>query len=208
VRRGMEAATGRPGELVERVLEAVDDPAPQLRAVATTLLIKALDVADDERILIDDMVASDLAAAMIDPVAAAEAGLRLRDGLVGHLRRAVIANGEGAVARVMRDYLVTHMQRWASRAVDDVDNRRRAERFLAWAERPEQLRAAQQRGLFAGMDAEELRRLADRRIRAPVTPETALDLWSQVDRWLSALDDRLSDEVIRQWERAAGGDVL
>jgi len=201
----MEDVAGRPGELVDRLLEAVDDPAPQLRAVTTTLLIKALDVTDDERSLIDAMVGSDLAAAMIDPVAAAEAGLRLHQGLTTHLHDLAGVHGESAVVRTMRDYLITHIQRWASRAVDDVDNRRRAERFLAWADRPEQLRAAQQRGLFAGMDAEELRRLADRRISAPVTPETALDLWSQVDQWLAAIEERLGDAVLAAWQRAAPG---
>jgi hypothetical protein len=202
----MEDVTGLPGELIDRLLDTVDDPAPQLRAVATTLLIKALDVGDDERSLIDSMVGSDLAAAMIDPVAAAEAGLRLHQGLASHLQALVAMHGESTVARAMRDYLVTHIQRWASRAVDDVDNRRRAERFLAWADRPEQLRAAQQRGLFAGMDAEELRRLADRRISAPVTPETALDLWSQVDQWLASLDERLGEDVLAAFDRAAPRD--
>ena len=81
----------------------------------------------------------------------------------------------------MRDHLIAHIDRWATRAVDDADNRRRAERFLAWAERPEQVQAAQRRGLFAGMDADQLRRLADTRVRGPVTPETALDVWTQVE---------------------------
>jgi hypothetical protein len=88
---------------------------------------------------------------------------------------------ESAVTRALRDYLATQLERWASRAVDDADNRRRAERFLAWAERPGQLEAAQRRGLFIGMNSEEFRRLADTRVREPVTPETALRLWTQVD---------------------------
>src|SRR5207248_11792886 len=61
------SVTGRPGELSERLLDAVDRPEPQLRAVATTLLIKALDVPGEEQSLIESMVASDDAAVMIDP---------------------------------------------------------------------------------------------------------------------------------------------
>jgi hypothetical protein len=199
----MEGIGGVAGELSERLLDAVDDPSPHLRAVATTLLIKAVDDPDREAALIEAMVGSDPAAAMIDPLAAAEAGLRLRHGLGDRLRAMAGDHGEAVVARSLRDHLAAQIRRWATTAVDDADNRRRAERFLAWADRPDQLRAAQERGLFAGMDAEELRRLADRRVRAPVTPETALGLWSQVDGWLARLDDALGDQVIAAWERAA-----
>lgn len=197
----MEDVAGLPGELSDRLLDMVDDPAPQMRAFTTTLLIKALEVPAGEGSLIDAMVASDPAAAMIDPVVAAEAGLRLRHGLATALAALVAEHGEAHVVRVMRDHLVTQMQRWASRAVDDADNRRRAERFLAWADRPDQLRAAQRRGLFAGMDAAELRRLADTQVQAPVTPETALGLWRQVDSWLASMEDRLGDDVVAAWEQ-------
>ena len=98
---------------------------------------------------------------------------------------------------------MSQIERWATRAVDDADNRRRAERFLAWAERPGQLEAAQRRGLFAGMDASELRRLADTRVRGPVSPETALEVWVQVDEWTSAADAALGDTVLTSWESAA-----
>lgn len=162
--QAMASITGRTGELSERLLDMVDRPAPQLRVVATTLLIKALDVPSEEGTLMEAMVASDDAAAMIDPAAAAEAGLRLRRRLASRLDELSAEHGEAATIRVMRDYLTAQIERWASRAVDDADNRRRAERFLAWAERPEELQAAQRRGLFAGMDAAELRRLADARM--------------------------------------------
>jgi hypothetical protein len=201
----MADVVGRAGELRDRLLDVVDDPAPQLRAVATTLLIKALDVPTGEGSLIDAMVGSDSAAAMLDPAAAAEAGLRLRQGLAARLDELAVEHGEAAVAHAMRDYLVTHIQRWASRAVDDAERRRRAERFLAWADRPDQLRAAQRRGLFVGMDAAELRRLADTRVRAPVTPETAVQVWTQADAWLAGLEDRLGDDVVADWQRAASG---
>jgi hypothetical protein len=199
----MEEISGRAGELFDRLLDVVDDPAPQLRAVATTLLIKAVDDPGREMAMIEAMVGSDPAAAMIDPVAAAEAGLRLRQGLGMRLRAMADEHGEAVVVRSLRRHLAAQIERWATRAVDDADNRRRAERFLAWADRPDELRAAQQRGLFAGMDAEDLRRLADDRVRAPVTAETAVGLWSQVEGWLAALDDRLGDGTLAAWERAA-----
>ena len=149
----MPSFDGRPGELTDRLLDLLDRPGPQLRAVATTLLIKALDMPGEERELMEAMVASDDAAAMIDPVAAAAAGVRLRHGLAARLSVLACEYGEAPVVRTMRDHLLSQVQKWATRAVDDADNRRRAERFLAWAERPGQLEAAQRRGLFAGMDA-------------------------------------------------------
>jgi hypothetical protein len=199
----MEPVRGRGGELSERLLDLVDRPDPHLRAVATTLLIKALDLPGEELSLMEAMVASDGAAVMIDPEAAAAAGRHLRHRLAGRLRDLALVHGEATVVAAMRDHLVAQIQRWASRAVDDADNRRRAERFLAWAERPGQLEAAQRRGLFAGMDAAELRRLADTRVGASVTAETALGVWVQVDEWLAMVEDRLGDDVLASWRLAA-----
>jgi hypothetical protein len=108
------------------------------------------------------------------------------------------------VTRTLRDHVAAQLDRWASRAVDDADNRRRAERFLAWAERPGQLEAAQRRGLFIGMDADDFRRLADTRVREPVTPEAAVRVWTQVDEWQGAARERLGDAVLASWETAAG----
>jgi hypothetical protein len=199
----MEAVTGRDGELSERLLEVVDRPGPQLRAVATTLLIKALDIPTEEGALMEAMVASDDAAAMIDPVAAAAVGLHLHARLAARLVELAIEHDEPSVVRAMRDHLTAQVDRWAGRAVDDADNRRRAERFLAWAERPGQLEAAQRRGLFVGMDAAEFRQLADTRARSPVTPETALAIWAQVDDWHAVVEDYVGDGVLAAWE--AGG---
>lgn len=194
---GAAPSGGRPpGELVERLLDLVDRPGPQLRAVATTLLIKAVDVPGDETAWIELMVASDDAGAMIDPAAAADAGLRLRAGLADRLGELADEHGEARVVRAMRDHLLAQVRRWAGRAVDDADNRRRAERFLAWAERPEQLRAAQQRGLFAGMDAEELRHMAEARANAEVTPETALAVWAAVESWVAEVDAAIGDAAL------------
>ena len=50
------------------------------------------------------------------------------------------------------------------------------------------------------MDAAELRRLADNRIAAPVTPETALGVWVQVDDWFAVVEDRLSDAALASWD--------
>jgi hypothetical protein len=200
----MVSISGRAGELNGRLLDLVDRPGPQLRAVATTLLIKALDIPAEESVLMEDMVASDDAAVMIDPGAAAAARQHLRGRLAARLEDLAGSHGEPNMVRVMRDHLTTQIERWATRAVDDADNRRRAERFLAWAERPGQLEAAQRRGLFAGMDAAELRRMADTRVRGPVTPETALSVWVQVDEWIAAADEALSDSVLARWEQAAG----
>jgi hypothetical protein len=200
----MEKVAGRPGELSERLLDLVDWPEPQLRAVATTLLIKAVDAPGEEMALMEAMVASDPAAVMIDPAAAARAGRFLRGRLSARLGELAAEHGESNLTRALRDHLTGQIQRWATRAVDDADNRRRAERFLAWADRPGQLPAAQRRGLFMGMDIDEFRRLADTRVRGPVTPETALGVWTQVDEWLAVAQDRLGDSVLVSWDRATG----
>ncbi|HET9072631.1 MAG TPA: hypothetical protein VFN60_12015 [Acidimicrobiales bacterium] len=197
----MGAVTGAPGELLDRLLDALDAPGPQLRAVVTTLLAVALDPPGGARPLLDDMVASDDAAAMIDPPAAAEAAIRLRRGLRDALDLAVDGRDEATVVRTLRDHLLTQVDRWAARSVDDADTRRRAERFLAWAERPEQLEWAQRRGLFAGMDAEDLRRLAARQAAQPVSPETALQVWSEVDRWVATAEEAVGDAVVAEWRR-------
>jgi hypothetical protein len=115
------------------------------------------------------------------------------------------AHGEDVTVRAMRDHLLAQVDRWATRAVDDAANRRRAERFLAWAERPDQLEAAQRRGMFAGMDTEEVRRLADDRVRRPVTPELAVELWEQVESWKALVDGRLGDRALDTWRTAAAG---
>jgi len=200
----MEKVAGRPGELSERLLDLVDWPEPHLRAVATTLLIKALDIPGEEMALMESMVASDHAAVLIDPEAAAGAGRHLRNRLAARLVELAAEHGEPQVIRTMRDHLATQIERWGTRAVDDADNRRRAERFLAWAERPGQLEAAQRRGLFIGMDAQEFRRLADGMGGVPVTPETAVGVWVQVEAWLARAQERLGDEVLASWETAAG----
>jgi hypothetical protein len=199
----MEQVTGRPGELRNRLLDLVDQPGPQLRAVATTLLIKALDIPGEEMALIECMVGSDGAAVMIDPVAAARAAGHLRSRLSARLERLAAGHGEPHVVRVMRDHLIAQVEVWASRAVNDADTRRRAERFLAWADRPGQLQAAQRRGLFVGMDPGEFRRLAAGHMRGPVTPETALAVWVEVDGWLRQVQDRLGDAVLVAWENEA-----
>ncbi len=200
----MEKVAGRPGELSERLLDLADWPEPHLRAVATTLLIKALDIPGEEMVLMESMVASDDAAVLIDPAAAARARRHLRCRLAARLEELAADHGESDVTRALRDYLAAQIERWGTRAVDDADNRRRAERFLAWAERPGQLEAAQRRGLFIGMDADEFRRLADAMGREPVTPETAVGVWAQVEEWLSVVQERLGDEVLASWETAAG----
>jgi hypothetical protein len=202
----MEDVAGRPGELIGRLLDLLDAPGPQLRAFATTLLIRALELPLGQGSLVDALIGSDRAAALIDPAEAARAGARLREGLAGALDDLAATHGEVNVVRVMRDHLVTQVQAWASRAVDDVDNRRRAERFLAWAERPDQLRAAQRRGLFAGMDAGDLRRLAENQVQAPVTPETALGLWTEVEGWLELVEARVGERTLDAWRRAGGPD--
>ena len=152
----------------------------------------------------ESMVASDPAAVIIDPAAADQAGRYLRGRLAGRLAELAAEHGESNLTRALRDHLTGQIERWATRAVDDADNRRRAERFLAWADRPGQLQAAQRRGLFIGMDPEEFRRLAYTRVRGPVTPETALGVWAQVDEWLTVARDRLGDPVLASWDRATG----
>jgi hypothetical protein len=204
----MDAITGRPGELNQRLLDVVDQPGPRLRAVATTLLIKALDCPGEEGTLMEAMVASDAAAAMLDPVAAAASALHLRSRLAAGLEELAAGHGELTVVRSMRTHLTAQVDRWAARAVDDADNRRRAERLLAWADRPEQLAAAQRRGLFAGMNAAELRQLADNQVRSPVTPETALEVWTQVHDWLAHMQSQLGDGVLAAWSAAGGSDPL
>ena len=201
----MSDVTGREGELSERLVDLVDRPEPQMRAVATTVLIKALDMPEEELALMESMVASDSAAVMIDAAAAVRARDHLRHRLITRMGELAADYGEVQVVRVMRDHLAAQIERWGTRAVDDADNRRRAERFLAWAERPGQLRAAQRRGLFAGMDVTEFRRLADTRVRGPVTPETAVNVWAQVDEWLTAMNERLGDPVLTAWDAAASG---
>jgi hypothetical protein len=203
VRLEMKQVTGRPGELRDRLLDLVDQPGPQLRAVATTLLIKALDVPGEEMALIECMVGSDGAAVMIDPAEAARAAGHLRSRLSLRLEELAAGYGEPHVVRVMRDHLIAQIEVWASRAVDDADSRRRAERFLAWAERPGQLKAAQRRGLFIGMDPREFRRLAESHVREPVTAETALAVWVEVEDWLRLTQDGLGDTVLAAWETAA-----
>ena len=48
------------------------------------------------------------------------------DGLLrAALERQAAANGEAHVVRVLRDYQLERMERWAERTVDDADNRRR-----------------------------------------------------------------------------------
>jgi hypothetical protein len=200
----MNQITGSPGELNERLLDLVDQPEPRLRAVATTLLIKAVDIPNEEGALMELMVASDGAAVMIDEAAATRARRELRQRLDVRLRQLSLEYGEVAVIRAMRDYLKSQVERWATRAVDDADGRQRAERFLAWAERPGQLEAAQQRGLFTGMDVDDLRRLADTHVRGPVEPETAVAIWAQAERWFAAAGESLSDAVLTEWELARG----
>lgn len=198
------AIDGVPGELIGRLIDVVDAPDAQLRAFATTLLIRALELPLGPGSLLDAMIGSDRAAALIDAEDAAAARVRLREGLATALDDLAAAHGEEAVVRVMRDHLVTQVRAWAGRAVDDVDNRRRVERFLAWADRPEQLRAAQRRGLFAGMDAGDLRRMAENQTKAPVTPESALGVWAEVERWLSLVEDTVGDGVLAAWQQAGG----
>jgi hypothetical protein len=200
----MQTVAGRQGELIERLLDIVDWREPQLRAVATTVLIKALGLPDEELALMEAMVGSDPAAFMIDREAAGRAGRYLRGRLTARLEELAADHGEAQVTRVMRDHLAAQIGRWASRAVDDADNRRRAERFLAWAERPGQLQAAQRRGLFIGMDTNDFRRMADDRVRLPVTPETALGVWVQVEQWLALTQERLGDDVLASWVTATG----
>lgn len=203
----MAAASGAPGELIERLVDLVEAPDPHLRAVLITLLIKALDDPAAEPGLIEAMVTSDDAAAMIDPVAAAASALRLRSGLTARLTEMAADHGEARTVVAMRDHLLGQTERWASTAVDDADNRRRAERFLAWAERPGELEAAQRRGIFVGLDAEDFRRLAAARVAAPVSAESALGVWAAVERWRTLAEEAIGDATIEAWSAAGpGGD--
>jgi hypothetical protein len=189
--------TGTRGELLDRLLDVLDAPGPQLRAVVTTLIVIAIEPPDATGPLLEAMVASDDAAAMIDPAAAAESALRLRTAL----EREAAGWDEPSVVRVLRDHVLAQVDRWASRSVDDADTRRRAEKFLAWADRPDQLARAQQRGLFAGMQADELRRLAARQAASPVSPETALQVWAEVHRWNATVTELVGDDVLAEWCR-------
>jgi len=183
------------GALIDRLLEVADDPAPQLRAVVTTLLIKALDdPAEGEMIRL--MVSSDAAGAILDPSGATEAKAHL-DRLLGvALERRAEQTGEAHLVRVLRDYLLERMESWAERTVDDADNRRRAERLLVLADQPQLLAAAQRRGFMMGMSADDVRALARDRVGAPVTPETVTELWTQLERWRERADELLGDDVI------------
>jgi hypothetical protein len=54
------------------------------------------------------------------------------------------------------------------------------------------------------MDASEFRRLAQTGVATPVTPETALGVWVQVDQWLTEVEEQLGDPVLASWEDASG----
>ena len=187
--------SGRDGELVERLLDTADDPAPQVRAVVTTLLIKGL-VDDDASALIALMVRSDGAARIVDPEVAETAYLQLRGRLAVALSELVGAHNEPQVVRAWRDYLLSQMERWASRAVDDADNRKRAERFLLFADNPAALAALpKRRGFLLGMSAHDLRVLAETRGTEPVSPETATGLWAEHEAWRRRVVDLLGEET-------------
>ena len=181
--------------LIDRLLAVADDPAPQIRAVVTTLLIKALDDPDEGE-MIRLMVSSDAAGAILDAGAAADARRQLDGLLRAALDRAAAANGEAHLVRVLRDYLLERMERWAERTVDDADNRRRAERLLVLADQPELLAAAQRRGFMMGLTADDVRALARERVGAPVTAETVTQLWAQLERWRERAHDLLGDEIV------------
>lgn len=185
--------------LIDRLLDVADDPAPQIRAVVSTLLVKALDdPAEGEMIRL--MVSSDAAGAILDPGAAADAKAQLDRLLRAALRRRAAETGEAHLVRVLRDYLHERMDRWAERTVDDADNRRRAERLLVLADQPKLLAAAQRRGFMMGMSADDVRALARDRVAAPVTPETVTELWSQLERWRERVDALLGDDAIARWQ--------
>lgn len=181
--------------LIDRLLAVADDPAPQLRAVVTTLLIKALDdPAEGEMIRL--MVASDAAGAILDPTEATTSRAELERLLRAALERQAAVNGEAHVVRVLRDYLFERMELWAARTVDDADNRRRAERLLVLADQPQLLAAAQRRGFMMGLSADDIRTLARERVGAPVTPETVTTLWGQLERWRERAEELLGDEIV------------
>jgi hypothetical protein len=193
---------GGAGQLVDRLLDVADDPAPQIRAVVTTLLIKALDDPADGDML-SAMVRSDRAEAILDPEGAATAAQTLRRLLHDAVARACAPRGEPEGVTVLRDYLRERMTAWAERAVDDADNRKRAEKLLVLADQPELLASAQRRGFFAGMSADDVRSLARDRLQGPVMPETATALWGQLETWRQRVDHLLGDDVILAWELAA-----
>jgi len=181
--------------LIDRLLAVADDPAPQIRAVVTTLLVKALDdPAEGEMIRL--MVGSDAAGAILDPAAAAASRTELDDLLRAALERQAAANGEAHIVRVLRDYLLERMERWAERTVDDADNRRRAERLLVLADQPQLLAAAQRRGFMMGLSADDVRTLARERVGVPVTPETVTALWGQLERWRERTHELLGDAIV------------
>jgi hypothetical protein len=192
---------GADGELLGRLIEALDDPAPQIRAVVTTLLVKGLDAADPQP-LIELMVRSDGAARIADPTAAAAAANRLTSKLLDALTVLTHEHGERTVVTAWRDHLLAQMERWAVRAVDDADNRRRAERFLLFADNPAALANAQRRGFLLGMNADDLRALARSRSEVPVSPETATKLWAERDGWIQRMADLLGDEKLDAWDAA------
>ena len=192
---------GREGELLARLLDVAEDPAPQVRAVVTTLLIKGL--ADDESArLIELMVRSDGAARIVNGEAAEVARSRLHSTLTSALSALALDHGELEVVRAWRDHLLTQMDRWASRAVDDADNRRRAERFLLFANNPSALAAAKRRGFLIGMSAEDLRALARKRGEGPVAPETVIELWSEHEAWRRRVDTLVGEDVLELWSSA------
>jgi hypothetical protein len=188
--------------LIDRLLEVADDPAPQLRAVVTTLLIKALDdPAEGEMIRL--MVSSDAAGAILDPSGATEAKQHLDRLLRAALDRRAEQTGEAHLVRVLRDYLFERMESWAERTVDDAVNRRRAERLLVLADQPLLLAAAQRRGFMMGMSADDVRALARDRVGAPVTPETVTELWTQLERWRERTVELVGDDVIDRMDASS-----
>lgn len=198
-----DAVNGTPGELTGRLIELADDPAPQVRAVVMTLLVKALDHPAESEML-RAMVASDTAGAILDPVAATDAARTVRSQLQDALAGRAVLMGEAQLVTVLRDYLTEQMDRWAERSVDDVDNRRRAAKLLVLAEQPQLLAAAQQRGFLVGMSADDIRHLAHDRLEGPVMPETATELWTQLESWRARVEDLLGDGVLLAWELAGG----
>lgn len=192
---------GQDGELIARLVEALDDPAPQIRAVVTTLVVKGLENVD-QQLMIESMVRSDGAARLADPVAAEAARDQLTTMLVDALHELAVEHGERVLVTAWRDHLVLQMERWAVRAVDDADNRRRAERFLLFADNPAALAAAKRRGFLLGMSAEDLRALAQSRSEAPVSPEIATELWAERDAWLQRVEHLLGDHELDEWDSA------
>ena len=189
---------GAPAQLIDRLLELLEDRAPQIRAVVTTLLIKAIE--EDGSSLISLMVKSDGAAMLIDKAAASDAHRQLTSALREALCKLAREHGEERAVRAWRDYLLSQMQRWATSAVNDADNRRRAERFLLWADNPQALAVAQRRGIFAGLTSQDLRELARSRAAEPVSPETATELWAQLEAWRSRATALLGDDVLEDWQ--------